>query len=169
LQEAEKKISSLANLDICWHFIGSIQTKKITKIVRLFQWIQSVDSFRCAKKISECAVQSSRKLNILLQVNIADEATKGGLLPEELDEVIPMVLGLKGVVLRGLMIFPPLYAEGVSPWLKKGEELYRMHCEKWGGNFDTLSMGTSEDYSDAILAGANMVRLGQILFGERLN
>ncbi|MCB0413454.1 MAG: YggS family pyridoxal phosphate-dependent enzyme [Bdellovibrionales bacterium] len=171
VQELLEKQSQLGNLDIEWHFIGHLQKNKIKKIVGRVSLIHSIDDFEMAKEISERAVLLGVQQRILIQVNIAKEVSKGGVLEENLMNFVERLLPLKGLDLCGLMTMPPLDFEGESSGL-----VFKSCCE-WRNkirkkfnelkNFDELSMGTSHDYESAVINGATIIRLGTSLLGSR--
>lgn len=173
VQDAMNKIPFLGSKDIEWHYIGHLQSKRAGKLPGYFQWIHSVDSLKLAKKLSTAMHSRSKNsvLNCLIQVNISAEASKSGLLPNEVKPFLQDVLQqeLPCLQWRGLMTI------GV-----KGDEERTRHafsqlrelqqaCKKEFAleNFDQLSMGMSDDYCMAIEEGATMVRIGTSIFGER--
>lgn len=171
LQEAEQKMEQWqalqAEAELVWHFIGRLQKKKIPKIVSLFSWIQSVDSAESAEKIAKVAQGLGREPQILLQVNIAEESTKGGVPPGDVLSVAAKVSHLTGLRLRGLMVFPPLEITSGIDWHQRGFELFQDLQRELGSSVDTLSMGTSGDFVRALERGSTSIRVGESLFGPR--
>lgn len=168
VQEARAKIP-LCNGSLRWHGIGHLQTNKVRDAVRLFAMIHAVDSLRLAEEIGKQAVLQSRRMPVLLEVNVAGEGTKFGLKPAEVAEAAVAVNQLSHLELRGLMTMPP-YAEDPEasrPFFRRLAELKRDVEQKLGGPLPDLSMGMSGDFAVAIEEGATLVRIGTALFGER--
>lgn len=169
LQEALEKIEIFKGLDIHWHFIGALQSKKIKEVVRHFQWIHTVSRFSEIEKIAKVAKELGKNPNVLIQVNLAGESSKQGISPDELEEMIKVSLAFPSVKLRGLMFFPPLsdLEEESLYWFAKGKELFDRFQPEGGSSFDSLSMGTSSDYHLAYRSGATHLRIGESLMGLR--
>lgn len=160
--------------DVCWHFIGHLQTNKVRQIVPYVGLIHSIDSQRLLKYVSDEAVRAGRVVDVLLQAHVADEDTKTGFLPDELMEFAGAFIGADypGVRLRGLMGMATNTdddARVCADFEALGELFGRLKSTPVadGGCFDTLSMGMSHDYPLALECGANMVRIGSMIFGER--
>ncbi len=160
VQEAAAKRPLLADLDVTWHMVGHLQTNKVKKALELFQVVHSVDSLRLAQELSR---RASRPLTVLLEVNVAGEASKFGLSPEEVPSVAEAVARLPHLELVGLMTVAPLARdpEEVRPVFRRLRELA---CAL---GLPHLSMGMSDDFEVAIEEGATMVRLGRAIFGPR--
>ena len=168
LQEALQKIAELADLQLEWHFIGPVQSNKTRDIAANFDWVESVDRLKIAQRLSDQRPTEKPPLNICLQVNIDDEASKAGVHPDSLMELAAAVSQLKNVRLRGLMIIPAI-AETVEQQLDafgRAQQLYSQ-LKTAHATVDTLSMGMSADMQAAISQGSTMVRIGTALFGER--
>lgn len=167
-QEASSKIDALKEEKIEWHFIGSIQRNKTKHIAENFNWVQSVDNILIAKRLSEQRSNTLGHLNICLQVNIGEEKTKSGILPEELLVTAKQCAGLPRITLRGLMSIPKptsdFFEQRKQFHLLK--ELYDSLCNN-GFSLDTLSMGMSDDIEASIAEGSTLVRIGTAIFGER--
>ena len=153
-------------------FIGHLQSNKVRQIVGRAGMIQSVDSVKLAAEIGRQSVMKDIVTDILLEVNIGGEENKSGVLPEELDELIYQVREIKGISIRGLMAIPPI-CDKKSEIRKYFSRMHKLFIDIKGKkmdnvSMDTLSMGMSSDYYEAILEGANMVRIGSSLFGPRL-
>ena len=160
LQEALEKIETLKGQDLVWHFIGPIQSNKTKPITQNFDWVHSVDRLKIAQRLNDQRPQGLEKLNVLLQVNIDNEATKSGVLVDEIDELIPHFENFQNISLRGFMCIPnPNKSEQSFKKLAKILEKYP--------NLDTLSMGMSSDLDLAIKNGATFVRIGTDIFGKR--
>ena len=169
LQEALPKIELLRDLDIVWHFIGSIQSNKTRQIANNFSWVHSVDSLKICQRLSRQCPES-KTLNLLIQVNIDDDKKKGGIKEQELEHMISIALSLPKVRIRGLMV---ILSERTDPkaGYDKASEIFEnlklLKCNQENIYWDTLSMGMSKDFYQAILSGSSTVRLGTTLFGDR--
>lgn len=168
LQEALQKIAELADLELEWHFIGPVQSNKTRDIAANFDWVESVDRLKIAQRLSDQRPTEKPPLNICLQVNIDDEASKAGVHADGLMELAAAVSQLKNIRLRGLMIIPAI-AETVEQQLDafaRAQQLFSQ-LKTNHATVDTLSMGMSADMQAAISQGSTMVRIGTALFGER--
>jgi pyridoxal phosphate enzyme (YggS family) len=167
-QEALQKQLDLKDLDIEWHFIGRLQKNKAKLVVGNFAVIHSVDSLALAQLLNEAAAKKQLQQKILLQINLAGEATKGGFTKENLLEQLPGIFSLPNLQVVGLMSMPPLAqnAEQSRPYFRELKEILVSLSNKHP-LLHTLSMGTSSDYKVAAEEGSTLVRLGTILFGER--
>lgn len=172
LQEALDKIAALADLDgLEWHFIGPIQSNKTRQIAASFDWVHGVDRLKIARRLSEQRDPQLPPLNICLQVNIDNEASKSGCRLEELPELVAGVGQLANLRLRGLMAIPDPQQddEGLrSSFHRLADALAELRRRfPDAGPLDTLSMGMSDDLELAIAEGATWVRVGTALFGAR--
>jgi pyridoxal phosphate enzyme (YggS family) len=166
LQEALAKQQQLAAFNISWHFIGPIQSNKTKPIACHFAWVHSVDRLKIAQRLSEQRPENLPPLNICLQVNISDEASKSGVSVEELPELVQAVSELPNLRLRGVMAIPEPetnYAKQRQPYRR----LYQAVQQLNRADLDSFSFGMSGDLKAAIMEGATMVRIGTALFGER--
>ncbi|MBL7479473.1 YggS family pyridoxal phosphate-dependent enzyme [Legionella bononiensis] len=168
-QEAEAKISQLKHLPICWHFIGPIQSNKAKGIASLFDWVHSLDRIKIAKLLSEFRPKDRTPLNVCLQINLAGEQTKSGVLGDEAMDLAFAVSQIPNINLKGLMTIPPPLKDPDKQYHLFLELNQLMHSinHKLNLNMDTLSMGMSDDLVPAIKAGATIVRIGRAIFGER--
>lgn len=168
IQEAKAKIP-LCPARARWHFIGHLQSNKVRDAVELFEMIQGVDSLAIAREISKRAQQAARTMPILLEVNVAGEASKFGYKPGQLLAELNELNALPRIEVHGLMAIPP-YApspETARPYFQRLRGL-KMDCERiLGAPLPQLSMGMSGDFEVAIEEGATIVRIGTALFGER--
>jgi pyridoxal phosphate enzyme (YggS family) len=168
IQEAKAKIP-LCPGRVRWHFIGHLQSNKCRDAVELFEMIQSVDSLNLAREISKRCEQSAKTMPVLLEVNLAGEASKFGYRPEQLLAELKDLNRLPRVEIHGLMTVPPWSpdAENSRPHFRRLREL-KFQCEEiLGVPLPHLSMGMSGDYEIAIEEGATIVRIGTALFGPR--
>jgi pyridoxal phosphate enzyme (YggS family) len=168
LQEAEAKIDLLADLKLKWHFIGGIQSNKTRAIAERFDWVQSVDRFSVARRLSEQRPFHAPPLNVCIQVALVPEPTKGGVAPNALLELATAVAGLPRLTLRGLMCVPPPQPNAAAERAVFARLRAALEDLNAGGlKLDTLSMGMSADFESAIAEGATLVRVGTALFGAR--
>lgn len=166
LQEALDKIEALQDLDIEWHFIGHVQRNKTKHLAEKFAWVHGVDRLIIAERLSNQREATLPPLNICLQVNIDAQDSKDGCQPEEVAELVRQVSQLPNLKLRGLMVIPaPDHSQAFvdAKTLFDNVKPQHAHPEDW----DTLSMGMSNDMAHAIMAGSTMVRVGTALFGAR--
>lgn len=168
LQEARQKIADLSDLSVCWHFIGPLQSNKTAGVAAAFSWVQSVDRLKIAQRLSAQRSAQLPPLNICVQVNIDDESTKSGVAPTELPALLDAIAKLPNLTLRGLMAIPRAdvsVSERRASFARMRElfDTQRTHRPQ----FDTLSMGMSDDFEIAIEAGATLVRVGSAIFGAR--
>jgi PLP dependent protein len=168
LQEALEKIEQLRDLALTWHFIGRLQANKTRVIAASFDWVHGVDRLKIAERLSEQRPFHAPPLNVCLQVNIAGEASKGGVTPAELPALAAAVAVLPRLKLRGLMCIPPDEEDPARQrmWFAAMRRALE-ELNASGAGLDTLSMGMSGDFEAAILEGATLVRVGTALFGER--
>ncbi|MBD2022343.1 YggS family pyridoxal phosphate-dependent enzyme [Leptolyngbya sp. FACHB-36] len=173
IQEAETKQAQLHDLsDITWHLIGHLQTNKAQRALEQFQWIHSVDSLKLAQRLDRLAVGLSHKPQICLQVKFLPDPTKYGWTVEELITDLPQLDQCENLSIQGLMTIPPagLSETELRALFEQARLLTQaiqqeQSCSRLALN--ELSMGMSGDYRTAVEAGATMVRLGRILFGDR--
>jgi len=165
VQEAIEKIANMQALsDITWHFIGPIQSNKTRQIAENFSWVQSVDRIKIAKRLNDHRSIQDTPLNVCLQVNISNEASKSGISLQELPELAAYINNCEHLCLRGLMAIPQKNAQ-----LETFEQiagLFRELKQEYP-QMDTLSMGMSGDLEPAIAAGSTMIRVGSAIFGAR--
>ncbi|GAB1255682.1 YggS family pyridoxal phosphate-dependent enzyme [Aurantivibrio plasticivorans] len=172
LQEALEKQLALADLDIEWHFIGPIQSNKTQSIAQHFNWVHSVDREKIARRLNDQRPSELPPLNVCLQVNIDNEASKSGITPDQLIDLAERIVDLPHLRLRGLMAIPAPredYQEQLTALMKVRDQFARLQQQLASPHIDTLSMGMSGDLEAAIAAGATMVRVGTDIFGAREN
>lgn len=169
VQEARAKKSALANCDIEWHFIGSIQTNKTKKIAENFDWVHSVNRSSVARRLQDQRPKAFPPINVCIEVNLSHEGSKSGALPEKLLALATEVSQLDQLRLRGLMLIPPLCDtfSRQKAVFSRLLDLQQDLIEK-GFVLDTLSMGMSQDFEAAIAAGSTLVRIGTAIFGARV-
>ena len=171
VQEAAVKRKQLESLDAVWHLIGHLQSNKAKLACQLFDCIHSVDSLHLAEKIDRAAAALGRKLPVLIEVHLGEEASKFGVEEDELVQLAEKVGALPAVELRGLMTLPPFFddPEAVRPFFRHLREMAeRIEARNLTGvSMRELSMGMSHDFEIAIEEGATIVRVGTAIFGER--
>ncbi len=168
VQEAKSKIGQCpANLH--WQMIGHLQSNKARDAVHFFEMIQSVDSLGLAEEINKFADRSAKTMPILLEVNLAGEATKFGFKPEQLLSELAVINSLKKIEIHGLMTIAPWTPESerVRPYFRQLRELQVKCANLLGAPLAHLSMGMSADFEVAIEEGATFIRIGTALFGPR--
>ena len=168
LQEALQKQRELSDLDLEWHFIGTVQSNKTRAIAENFQWVQSVDRQKTLNRLSAQRPEHLDPLNVCLQVNIDREPQKAGASPEEIMQLAVLSESLANIRLRGLMAIPMMtdILEEQHASFKKVKILFEK-LKHTGHDIDTLSMGMSSDLEIAIAEGSTMVRIGTDLLGKR--
>jgi PLP dependent protein len=160
VQEALEKMDAVPGIE--WHLIGPLQGNKTRLAAERFDWVQTLDRIKIARRLSEQRPVHLAALNVLIQVNVSGESTKSGVAPEELAMLAEAVAGLPRLRLRGLMAIP---APESPVGLAQMNQLYQSLRARFG--FDTLSMGMSDDLEAAIAQGSTMVRIGTAIFGRR--
>ena len=168
VQEAAAKIAELGPLGLEWHLIGHLQSNKAKEAAELFDWVQTVDRSKLVSALARHRSAERQPLNVLVQVNIDDEASKHGCRPDEVAALADAIAGEPRLRLRGLMAIP-------TPWpdMEQRRAAFAQVRRLYDGlqqahpDVDTLSMGMSEDHAVAVAEGATMVRVGTALFGRR--
>ena len=167
-QEALDKMAILKDLPLEWHFIGPIQSNKTRAIAEHFAWVHSMDRLKVAERLSAQRPEHLPPLQVCLQVNISDEASKSGVTPAQARMLAMQIAPLPRLTLRGLMAVP---APGQEVAAQRSAfaalRALRDRLNQQGLQLDTLSMGMSHDYPAAIAEGATMVRIGTAIFGNR--
>jgi len=168
VQEAVAKIEALATLGLEWHLIGHLQSNKAELAARYFDWVQSVDRPKLVTALAAHRPPGQPPLNVLIQVNIDDEDSKHGCAPQDIQTLAAAIAAAPKLRLRGLMAIPAPWPEAdrrqaaFTTMAALFTTLATAHPQ-----VDTLSMGMSSDYPEAIAHGATMVRIGTALFGAR--
>ena len=168
LQEAQHKIATLSELPVTWHFIGPIQSNKTRPIAELFDWVHSVDRLKIAQRLSDQRPLELGPLQVCLQVNVSNEASKSGATLQEAEALAVAIDALPNIVLRGLMAIPEPsdeFSAQRAAFLKVGTLFEQI--QRRIPHIDTLSMGMSQDLEAAIAEGATIVRIGTDIFGAR--
>ena len=171
VQEALQKISGSADLPIRWHLIGHLQTNKARKAGPAFAVIQSVDSVELLEKLDGAAAETGKSPELLIQVDLAGEATKFGAPPAEVPRLFDAAAACRAATVVGLMTLPPLATspEDARPWFRR----LRALRDDWqtagvpASMLRELSMGMSGDFEVAVQEGATIVRVGTAIFGSR--
>ncbi|MBY6205900.1 YggS family pyridoxal phosphate-dependent enzyme [Halomonas denitrificans] len=172
VDEAVAKQDALGPRQPEWHFIGPVQSNKTRTLAERFDWVQSVDRVKIARRLADQRPADRPPLNVLVQVNIDDEAQKSGCARDDVVELAADVLARPTLVLRGLMAIPaatesPEDARPAFARLRALLDRLRDEFPEHRARFDTLSMGMSSDLESAIREGATVVRIGTALFGPR--
>ena len=165
VQEALPKITALDTAPITWHFVGKLQANKTRQIAEAFDWAHTVDRLKIAERLSEQRSPFAKPLNVLIQVNQGGQPQRSGARPEDVAGLARAIAVLPRLALRGLMTLPP---QSGTPgrWFVELAEL-RARLASEGIALDSLSMGMSGDFEEAIAAGATHVRIGTAIFGSR--
>ena len=171
VQEALEKQAALADLDLAWHLVGHLQSNKARKAVGPFALIHSVDSRDLLRRLDAAAGEQARVVEVLLQVDLAGEATKFGAPPDELAALVEAAAGCRWARLAGLMLLPPYFddPQRARPFFQRLRAL-RDDLRSRGtppACLRELSMGMSHDFEVAIEEGATIVRVGTAIFGTR--
>lgn len=180
VQEGTEKIEALdallPNNQAQWHFIGPLQSNKTRAVAEYFDWVHSLERLKIAQRLNEQRPASRAPLNVCVQVNIDDEASKSGCLPDEALGLALDIAQLPNLRLRGLMSIPKAinrnasYTEQCAPFTALSALFAQIKSQlpsAQAKHFDTLSMGMTDDYAQAISAGSTMVRIGTAIFGAR--
>lgn len=165
VQEALSKMATWQErTNVVWHFIGPIQSNKTKHLAEHFDWVQSVDRLKVARRLNDQRPSHLPPLNVLIQVNISGEPSKSGVHPDEVLPLAQAIRHLPRLSLRGLMTIPSPNAP-MDQWQSMLTLFQQLST--YVNTCDTLSMGMSNDYATAIRYGATMIRLGTALFGPR--
>lgn len=169
LQDGLEKITALTHLtDIEWHFIGPLQSNKTKAVAEHFDWLETLDRERIAKRLNEQRPADKQPLNVLIQINISQEPQKSGVTPDEALSFAETLKQYKQLKLRGLMCI----AEATDQQQALTEQFNTMHLlfrqlQQQHSDIDTLSMGMSADMDTAIACGSTEIRIGTDIFGAR--
>jgi pyridoxal phosphate enzyme (YggS family) len=170
IQEAERAYQQIGK-KVEWHFIGHLQKNKVKRAVAIFDMIETVDSGEIAREIDKRCAQLGKTMPVLIEVNSGQEAGKAGVDPEKAEELIKEIATLKNIRVRGLMTMGPLLSEPEDsrPYFQETKKLFERIKGRDMPNvaMTYLSMGMTDSYRVAIEEGANIVRIGSKIFGER--
>lgn len=172
VQEGVEKIQffkqNMPNAPLIWHFIGPLQSNKTKLVAENFDWMHTIDRFKIAQRLNEQRPANMKKLNVLIQVNISQEASKSGIAPNQVADLVKQVIALPNLNLRGLMAIPEIendFNKQLDVFKQMQQLLKSLQIDY--PSLDTLSMGMSADMQAAIVAGSTMVRIGSAIFGAR--
>ncbi|WWP00829.1 MAG: YggS family pyridoxal phosphate-dependent enzyme [Candidatus Dasytiphilus stammeri] len=167
VQEGINKIQSLScQQQLCWHFIGQLQSNKSRIVAEKFSWCHTIDRLRLAQRLSEQRPSYLPPLNVLIQINLSEEKSKSGIKLNELTKLAQAIVLMPKLLLRGIMALPSLQdSNNLSVYHLIAKVFHQLKSEY--STVDTLSLGTSHDIEAAILAGSTMIRIGRAIFGER--
>ena len=168
-QEGISKIQALSDVDLEWHFIGTIQSNKCSIIAEYFTWVHSVSSAIVAQALNRARETFSTPLNVCIQVNLEGSSNKAGITIDQVSKLAGLITSLPKLRLRGLMTLPEP-ASTLEAQRKPFRQLARLllDLQQAGFSVDTLSMGMSNDLEAAIAEGSTILRVGTAIFGERL-
>ncbi|WP_163932678.1 YggS family pyridoxal phosphate-dependent enzyme [Paraferrimonas sp. SM1919] len=168
VQEGVEKIQTCPHKDISWHFIGPLQSNKSKLVAEHFDWMHTVDRLKIAKRLNDQRPADKAPLNVCIQVNISNEASKSGIPLEQVDELAKQLSELENIKLRGLMAIPANSKDEAQQNLEFSQlkQAFDKLAEQYP-DIDTLSMGMSGDLDLAINNGSTMVRVGSAIFGAR--
>lgn len=169
VQEALVKQAQLSGFPLEWHYIGPLQSNKTGIIAHHFDWVHGVDRAKIAERLSSARLESGLPpVHACLQVNLSGEASKSGVLPQDVEQLAAQVSALPGLHLRGLMTLPER-TDDQGVLHERFSELRQLRdtLNLKGYGLDTLSMGMSSDFSVAVSEGSTIVRIGTAIFGER--
>lgn len=170
IQEAERAYQVIGNR-VKWHFIGSLQKNKVSKAVKIFDMIETIDSPDIAMEIDRRCVQIGKSMPVLIEVNSGRERQKTGVFPDKLEDMIREVSNCRNVSVMGLMTMGPMEGnpEDSRPFFRETKNLFDKikRLDIPGIEMHYLSMGMTNSYRVALEEGANIVRIGTRIFGER--
>lgn len=173
VQEGVEKIqlAQQQNLnDITWHLIGPLQSNKTRIVAEHFDWVQTIDRVKIAERLSQQRPDHLQPLQVLIQINISDENSKSGIVPQQMEELAQQIINLPKLQLRGLMAIPAP-TEDINQQTVVFNQmkvlLQQLQQRFPQQKIDTLSMGMTDDMQTAIACGSTMVRIGTAIFGKR--
>ena len=169
LAKREEPALASGELDIAWHFIGRLQTNKAKFVAGAFDLVHGVDSRKLAHALHKRAEAMDVRQRVLLQVNLAGEAQKAGVVPDHARQLATEVMDMPHLRLEGLMLMPPFFddPERARPYFAELRELRDRLAAELGTPLPELSMGMTGDFREAVAEGATLVRVGTRIFGER--
>jgi PLP dependent protein len=171
IQEAEEVFNAIGK-KAKWHFIGHLQKNKVKRAVKIFDMIETIDSFELAEALDKANAGIGKIMPVLVEINSGKEDQKFGVLPEKAEEFIMTLCSMRNIKVEGLMTMGPLAGnpENARPYFKETKKVFERvkHKNIPGIDMKYLSMGMSNSYKIAIQEGANIIRIGTKIFGERL-
>lgn len=172
IQEAER-LRPAINEPVQWHMIGHLQRNKVKKAVKLFDMIETIDSVELAQEVNKQCIAKDKIMPVLIEINSGKESNKTGVLPEKAESLTKQISSLSNLRVQGIMTMGPRFGnpEDARPYFKKTRSLFEQikKSKIHGVEMRYLSMGMSNTYKIAIEEGANIVRIGTLLFGERFS
>ena len=168
IQEARSKLGGLERLDLCWHMVGHLQTNKVKYAVDIFEYIHSLDSVRLAEEIDRCSRIKNKYQKVFIEVNTSGEETKFGVGGDNIEAFVSRVVEFKQLYLIGFMTIAPFIDD--KDVIRESFRKLRIIRDDMSKKLNRelyLSMGMSDDFEIAIEEGANFIRLGRAIFGER--
>lgn len=170
VQEAKSQYEIIGS-KVKWHLIGHLQKNKVKSAIKIFDMIESLDSYELAFEIDKECKKNNKIMDVLIEVNSGREIQKTGVLPENVEPLIREISKFENIKIMGLMTMGPFFdnAEKLRPFFKETKELFEKikKLEIPNVNMKYLSMGMSDSYKIAIEEGANIIRIGTLIFGER--
>ncbi len=170
VQEAEQAFEAIGNKAV-WHLIGHLQKNKVKKAVKIFDMVETVDSIKLCRLIDKACADIGKTMPVLIEVNSGEEDQKAGVMPEDAVSLIKEITAFPNIRVMGLMTMGPFSSnpEDSRPYFKKTKEVFELVKQAGieGAQMKYLSMGMSDSYRVGIEEGANLVRIGTKLFGER--
>ena len=163
-QELEEKANNIDG-NVCWHFIGPLQSNKAKIIAKYADWIHTIDRQKIADKVNDECKKINKIINACIQVNISNESTKSGINPENLMNFAKYVDSMENINLKGIMVLPSL-GENNKKQMQDSKLLHEELISVFP-HAEYLSMGTTNDFETAIVSGSNMIRVGELIFGKR--
>tara|TARA_B100000029_G_scaffold7438_1_gene7860 strand:- start:19 stop:702 length:684 start_codon:yes stop_codon:yes gene_type:complete len=167
-QEAIEKIKAISKPEIVWHFIGPVQSNKANQIARYFNWVHTIDRIKIAHRLNKMRPENMPPLNVCIQVNTSEEITKSGIPINQIEDFIDETKNYKRIKIRGFMALPKIKSsiDEQRTSFRSLKEIFDQ-LKKNKPEFDTLSIGTTQDMEAAIAEGATFVRIGTAIFGPR--
>jgi len=168
-QELNEKKQALISNEIVWHFIGPLQSNKVKIIANCATWIHTLDREKIIIKLNQACNEINKNINGLLQVNVSSEDSKSGCKPEEMISLASIIESSSNINLKGIMALPDINADANvrEMQMKKVVELSEQLKSQFP-NAREISLGTTNDFEEAIAHGSSMVRIGSSIFGERI-
>mgnify|MGYP001204487706 FL=1 len=168
-QELEEKSSLINSSEIIWHFIGPIQSNKVKVIARCADWVHTLDRKKVVVKLNNECKKENKVINACIQVNISNEESKSGCNPEDLLNLAKLIESMENINLKGIMALPKLTNDkNEREHMMQSVKKLSIELQSVYSGATHVSLGTTSDFHDAIINGANMVRIGESIFGKRL-